>query len=186
VLFVYLKVTRYKIEEIYNLQIILENHIINNYLPNLITRINIKHLVLGLTTILLSHFTYGQTSLNVTGTYEYEGKTTIKDGDTYGYFGTIQVKKFKHNKIIMTFYICKGAPSYNSGSFVDTLDVVNNIVTYTAEDCVTTFTFSKKGIDVKEKSNDYCWGYGVYAHGKFRKKSNKQPVLNDPLTGKKL
>lgn len=126
----------------------------------------------------------GQTSFNPTGTYVYQGKTTIKNGDTYGYFGTIQIKKLTDRKIVMTFYICKGAPSYNSGSFVDTLDYKNNQAIHTYPDCVTTFSFSKAGIYVKETNS--CWGAGVVAHGYFKKKSSKQPILTDPLSGEKI
>ncbi len=86
----------------------------------------------------------------------------------------------------MTFYICKGAKSYNSGSFVDTLYYINNIAVHKDESCITTFTFSTKGINVKETSDRSCWGQGVYAHGYFRRKSSKQPVLYDPLTEQKI
>ena len=94
------------------------------------------------------HFSYGQTDIkyvNPTGTYHLVGKTKKKDGDVYGWFGTIQVKTLTANKIAMTFYICKGAPSYNSGSFVDTLYYSDNKAIYADEDtakkCVTTFVF---------------------------------------------
>jgi hypothetical protein len=129
---------------------------------------------------------FGQNSfINPRGTFEYVSKTVIKNGDTYGYFGTIQVKTISNNKIVMTFYICKGATSYNSGSFIDTLDYRNNMAIYKDEECITTFVFTNKGIDVKETSKGDCWGANVYAHGHFRKKSSKQPILVDPLSGEK-
>ena len=132
------------------------------------------------------HVATGQAFYNPTGTYSYQGKTTEKDGEIYGYFGTIQVKTLTNTKIVMTFYICRGAPGYNSGSFVDTLDYKNNQVIHTYKDCVTAFSFSKTGIIVKEISNRSCWGAGVVAHGHFKKKSSKQPILSDPLTGEKI
>jgi hypothetical protein len=129
---------------------------------------------------------FGQLILNPTGTYSYQGKTTKKDGDTYGYFGTIQVKKLTASKIVMTFYICEGAPGYNSGSFVDTLHFKNRKAIYIENDCVTTFSFTETGIDVKETSHGSCWGFGVVAHGHFKRKSSKQPILTETLTGKKI
>jgi len=145
----------------------------------------IKIVIAFVLTITLNVAT-GQTLFNPTGTYVYQGKTTEKDGETYGYFGTIQVKKLTDTKIVMTFYICKGAPSYNSGSFVDTLDYKNNQAIHTDEECITIFSFSKTGIDVKETSERSCWGAGVVAHGHFRKKSSKRPILTEPLTGEKI
>jgi hypothetical protein len=143
------------------------------------------------------HFSFGQSNMkyvNPTGTYHLVSKTKKKDGDVYGWFGTIQVKTLTENKIAMTFYICKGAPGYNSGSFVDTLLYQDNKAVYADEDtvnkkCVTTFVFSTKGVAVSENANyDFgtCWGHGVAAFGHFRKKSSKVPVLTEPLTGEKL
>lgn len=144
-----------------------------------------KIVIASLLTLTLSVVS-GQTLLNPTGTYVYQGKTTVKDGDTYGYFGTIQVKKITNSKIVMTFYICMGAPGYNSGSFVDTLDYKNNQAIYSYKGCVTTFSFSKTRIGVKDIGNGSCWGFGVVADGHFIKKSSKRPILTEPLTGKKI
>src|SRR5688572_16510806 len=62
-------------------------------------------------------------SLELSGTYKYVGKTYKKGEDIYGYFGSVKIKQISTEKIAISFYICKGAPSYNSGSFVDTLIV---------------------------------------------------------------
>jgi hypothetical protein len=67
-----------------------------------------------------------------TGTYHLDSKTENKDGEVYGYTGVIQVKRLVENRIVMTFGVCKGAPSYNSGSFVDTLHYANNRAVFTA------------------------------------------------------
>ena len=150
--------------------------------------INIKlFIVFAVVMTLCYTLSFGQNNfINPRGTFENLGKTVVKNDDTYGYFGTIQVKTLSKNKIVMTFYIYKGAKSYNSGSFIDTLDYSNNIADHKDEDCITTFTFTTKGINVKETSNNSCWGQGVYAHGHFRRKSSKQPVLVDPLSGQKI
>jgi hypothetical protein len=131
----------------------------------------------------------GQTFVDPTGTYEMDNKTTIKNDDTYGYFGEICVKLIGKNKIAMSFYICKGAPSYNSGSFVDTLDYGNNIAVYKDKyspenECCVEFTFSKTRIKLIETANyehGTCWGAGVVAFGSFKKISSKVPVIKNPL-----
>ena len=132
---------------------------------------------------------FGQkNNFSPTGTYVLQSKTYKKNGDTYGYFGAIQVKAITQHKVAMTFYICKGAPSYNSGSFVDTLDYSQRTVVYKNDHCTstTTFVFTTKGVDAKESEGSNCWGGGVYANGHFRKKSSKVPALTHPLTGEKL
>jgi hypothetical protein len=63
-----------------------------------------------------------------TGTYKFNGIYKKKDDDVYGYSGEIQVKKINSEKIIMSFEVNKGAPSYNSGSFIDTLIYKENRV----------------------------------------------------------
>lgn len=94
----------------------------------------------------------------------------------------------------MTFGVSKGAPSYNSGSFVDTLDYQNNKAIYTDPEldttCKITFEFSTKGVVVKEETADFnsgCgFGHAVVADGFYQKISSKIPVLEDFLTGKKI
>lgn len=144
---------------------------------------------------MLASSLFGQTSLNPTGTYTYKGKTLKYEETVYGpYTGTIQVKQIAKDKIVMTFYICKGAPSYNLGSFVDTLQFLNNTAIYTDQEsdstCSVTFNFDKKGVTVKEATADDNFGCGfghaVVAHGRFKKKSSKQPVLRHPLTDEVL
>lgn len=56
-----------------------------------------------------------------TGIYKLNNAIKKKDGEIYGYFGQIQVKKLNSEQIVMKFEVNKGAPSYNSGSFFDTL-----------------------------------------------------------------
>ena len=136
---------------------------------------------------------FGQTTFDPTGTYVYKGRTIKKKGDTYGYLGTIQVQKVARTKIAMTFDICKGAPSYNSGGFFDTLFYINNVSIFTTEidsSCKITFNFDKKGIVVKEETADYNWGCGfghaVIADGYFRKISSKPPKLTMPGSGEEI
>ena len=134
---------------------------------------------------------FGQTTIeskNVdpTGTYKLESKTSKKNGEIYGYFGQIQIRKLNEEKIILAFEFCIGAPSYNSGSFIDTLDFKVNKSLYKPgaqvdASCEITFDFTNKGISVDEKADDYnfgCgFGHGVIAYGFFKKISSKEPII---------
>ena len=156
--------------------------------------INMKSFVLVILCLLTTAL-FGQTKLNPTGTYNYRGKKKVLDGTVFGpYEGEIQVQQITPNEIVMTFFICKGAPSFNSGSFVDTLQLVNNTAIYTEKEldstCKITFRFDKKGVMVKEETADYnagCgFGHAVVANGRFKKISSKSPVLVEPLSGEAI
>ncbi|WP_157503327.1 hypothetical protein [Mangrovimonas xylaniphaga] len=132
-------------------------------------------------------------NLNPTGTYELNIKQDLDDQEIYGNFGRIQIEKLPQNKIVMTFMVNKGAPSYNSGSFIDTLDYSNNRTIYKTDldlSCEITFDFSNKGVKVFEKADDYnsgCgFGHGVFVNDFFEKISSEKPELRDPLTNKKI
>lgn len=150
-----------------------------------------------ITTLLvaLTSVSFGQTGLDPTGTYEYEGKTAKVDGQIFGpYTGVIQVKRIANRKIVMTFFVCKGKPSYNSGGFVDTLIFSNNTTIYIDSEsdpsCKITFKFDKKGVTVKEETADFnagCgFGHAVVADGRNKKTSSKVPKLIDALTGEEI
>jgi hypothetical protein len=152
----------------------------------------ILYILLGL---FLTTKVYCQSNyIDPTGTYELDSKTEKNGEDIFGYFGKIQVKKVKQDKIVMTFSICKGAPSYNSGSFVDTLDYNKNTVIYKTPDldpsCQIKFDFTDKGIVVKESTDDFnsgCgFGHAVVADGFFKKISSSVPLLKDPLTDEEI
>ena len=125
--------------------------------------------------ILLGTIAKGQTfyPANPSGYYSLDTKTTVKDGDTYGYFGNIKVKQVDSNRIFVDFYVCKGAPSYNSGSFQDTLLYKNGIAVHTTTEdatCIITFNFNTSGgVTLEEKTKDLnngCgFGHAVVANG---------------------
>jgi len=129
--------------------------------------------------------------IDPTGTYRLAIKTTKKNREAYGYSGQIQVRKINFEKILMTFEVNKGAPSYNSGSFVDTLAYIDNKVIFVDLEqdstCKILFEFEKKGIKVKQEAADFNAGCGfgqaVIADGYYKKISNKIPILREPLTG---
>ena len=144
--------------------------------------------------ILLTSFIVQTNYIEPTGTYQLDSKSEKRNGDIYGYSGQIQVKKLSSDKIAMTFEVNKGAPSYNSGSFVDTLIYKDNKAIYidveSDSTCKITFDFGKKGVNVKEETADYnsgCgFGHAVVADGFYKRTSNKTPILTEPLTGEKL
>ena len=123
--------------------------------------------------------------INPTGSYKLDRKTTVKDGDTYGYFGDIDIKLLDSSRIAISFFVCKGAPSYNMGTFVDTLTYRNNVAIHTTPEDDTTcrikFTVTKKGITVEQYQanlNFGCaFGHAVFANGFYKKTSSKVPVI---------
>lgn len=153
-----------------------------------------QEILIPILMLLLTGFTYKRNDIDPTGTYKLNSKAKMRSGDIFGYFGQIQVKKLSEGKIVMTFEVNKGAPSYNSGSFVDTLTYQNNKAIFTNSEldasCKIIFDFSKKGVLVKEQTADFnsgCgFGHAVVADGFYRKISNKVPVLTRPLTGENL
>ena len=125
--------------------------------------------------------------VNPTGLYSLDNKTTIKNDETYGYFGNIGVKAISKSKVVVRLFICKGAPSYNSGSFTDTLEIKNNKAIYRNAEfdssCKIIFSFYRQGIKVEEFTDNYnsgCgFGHAVVADGFFKKKSSKIPTAKE-------
>lgn len=144
--------------------------------------------------ILFAGCTASKVIFDPTGTYSFGTRLVGEIDSGIGYTGMIQVIKIDDNEIAMTFEVNKGAPSYNSGSFVDTLAYVDNksIFTIPAFDpsCRITFEFDKKGVDVNEEADNFnsaCgFGNAVVAKGYFKKISKEKPVLKAPLTGETL
>jgi len=125
--------------------------------------------------------------IDPTGSYKLNNKTVTKNGETYGYFGHVEVKLLQYSKIAINLYVCKGATSYNSGGFLDTLNYQNNTATYTTTEydstCRIILTFKKTGITIEQNQanlNNGCgFGHGVFADGYYRKISSKVPVITD-------
>lgn len=124
---------------------------------------------------------------NPSGSYKLLSKTKKIKGEIFGYIGQVDVKKFNEKKIIISFLISKGAPSYNLGSFIDTLDYLENKSIYMPEfigypDCKIYFNFSKKGITVRQEGSFCGFGMGITADGYFKKVSSKEPEIEDLLS----
>ena len=119
----------------------------------------------------------GSVFINPAGYYSLDSKTTLKDGDTYGYFGTLKIKQVDSAHIVVDLYVCKGAPGYNSGTLQDTLLYKNGIAMHTTTEdntCVITFNFNTAdGVEVEEKTKDTAtgcgFGQGVKASGFYKR-----------------
>ena len=136
--------------------------------------------------------TFGQTKnfVNPTGSYTFSGKTKRNKNNVYGYFGHTHVLLLDSSHILINFFICKGAPSYNSGSFIDTLEYTNNTAIYRGDrvsdsTCKLTLDFSNKGIGVQLFSENPNWacgfGHAVDAYGFFKRIRGKIPSRNEIL-----
>lgn len=118
----------------------------------------------------------GESYLDPTVTYNFDRPAIEKEGEIYGYFGNIRVKNLCKDQIAMTFMINKGALSYNSGSFIDTLMYRESQPIYTDTEmdpsCKITFNFDSNGVTVKEETDDFnfgCgFGYAVAADGFYK------------------
>lgn len=122
-------------------------------------------------------------SIDPTGTYKLVSVTEVRNGETYGRFGEIRVKKLKDDKIVLTLNVCRGAPSYNVGLIHDTLKMENNHSVLKCEMSQIDqkgelhFYFKKDGIEVKEKHlkyDEFCaFGHAVHADGFYKLRSRK-------------
>jgi uncharacterized protein YecT (DUF1311 family) len=147
----------------------------------------VKQRVIELINASSTNYSADKYEVNPTGLYSLDNKTVIKNDDTYGYFGDIAVKTISKNKVVVRLFICKGAPSYSSGTLSDTLEIKNNKAIYRNAEfdssCKIIFSFFRQGIKVEEFTNNYnsgCgFGHAIVANGFFKKKSNKIPTLKE-------
>lgn len=142
---------------------------------------------LFITLIFLSHVLLNAQTIyvNPEGSYSLVSKNRKVKGETYGRFGTINVKRISDNQIYFELDINSGAASYNNGFAGGTWEYNNNQVVYSTEfdaTCFITMTFSKKGITVVQKADDInmaCgFGHAVYADG-FYKRTSLNPVFSE-------
>ncbi|MFD2247843.1 hypothetical protein [Pontibacter ruber] len=138
--------------------------------------------------LLVGIIAYGQDKyLDPTGSYILRGKK-LKEGEK-GSYGELHVKLISKDRLAISFYYDKGYPSYNSGSFVDTLEYNYNRAVYIyneafdPSDCKLTFTFEKKAVVIKHEASNYNYscgfGTGVIANTVMKKSSSKVPVIKD-------
>jgi uncharacterized protein YecT (DUF1311 family) len=123
--------------------------------------------------------------VSLTGFYDLDSKTENKNDDVFGYMGQILVKAIDNDKIVINLNINRGAPSYNMGILVDTIEVKNNQAIYETKEksdgpCKLIFTFYRRGLKIDHIAEDYnfsCgFGHAVIANGFYKRKSNKTPT----------
>jgi hypothetical protein len=122
--------------------------------------------------------------IDPTGTYVLMG--TIKKNRITGHSGEIRVQLLDRERIALCFYINKGYPGYESGSFIDTLAYVDSSSRYsptTDSNCAILFYFHHKTVEIMELYADPLSGCGfpngVLIAAIFDKTSADRPVIQD-------
>ena len=129
--------------------------------------------------------------IDPTGTYVLMG--TIKKNRITGHSGEIRVQLLDgqrdSQRIALCFYINKGYPDYESGSFIDTLAYVDSSSRYspTADpSCAILFNFHHHAVEIAELYADPLSGCGfpkgVLISAVFDKTSADRPIIQDLST----
>jgi hypothetical protein len=122
--------------------------------------------------------------IDPTGTYILMG--TIKKNRITGHSGEIRVQLLDSHRIALCFYINKGYPGYESGSFMDTLPYDGSTTRYTPgkdSSCTILFYFRRKKVEIAETYSNPgagCgFGNGVLISTVFQKTSPDKPIIQD-------
>ncbi|HMH20932.1 MAG TPA: hypothetical protein VK563_04110 [Puia sp.] len=123
--------------------------------------------------------------IDPTGTYILKGQT--EKNKTIGHSGEIRVKLLDKDRVAICFYINKGYPGYESGSFMDTLTYnEDNEVVYAPradQSCSFLFYFSAyaaETMQVYDNPGAGCgFAPGVMASARFSKYSSEPPIIQD-------
>lgn len=122
-----------------------------------------------------------------TGTYILRGDVTRNKVTSHS--GEIRVKLIDSDRIAICFYINKGYPGYESGSFIDTIVYENgNARYYPGKDssCVILFYFHQRKVEIQEcyTQPNICCGFahGVLTSAVFKKSSDARPIIQDLST----
>ena len=122
--------------------------------------------------------------INPTGTYILKGE--VKNSTIIGHYGEIRVSLLDSSTIALCFYVNKGYPGYESGSFVDTLHYEENRAIYhpaADSSCVIYFAFNVRSVAISKALTDPHSGCGFYpgvvVPAVFDKTSSEIPVIQD-------
>jgi hypothetical protein len=124
-----------------------------------------------------------QTFIDPTGTYTLKGE--VRDNKVVSHSGEIRVKLLRPELLTLCFFIDKGYPGYESGSFLDTLQYEGNEAVYTTRDssCMLRFYFKPTGVELvhifSQNARDCGFAPGVLTGAFFRKTSSGVPVIQD-------
>lgn len=122
--------------------------------------------------------------IDPTGTYVLMG--TVKKNRITGHSGEIRVLLLDSERIALCFYLTKGYPGYESGSFMDTLPYDGSYTHYTLKKdttCTILFYFYRNKVEIMPTYSDpYSGGgfaNGVLISAVFEKSSADKPVIQD-------
>lgn len=122
--------------------------------------------------------------IDPTGTYTLMG--TVKKNQVISHSGEIRVRLLDSGKLAICFYMNKGYPGYQSGSFIDTLPYIENAARYTSPadtNCTIVFQFTLRAVEIMALYNTpQCtcgFGAGVITAAVFDKSSGDKPVIQD-------
>ncbi|HEY4063170.1 MAG TPA: hypothetical protein VGM30_14790 [Puia sp.] len=122
--------------------------------------------------------------IDPTGTYVLTG--FVKKNRITGHSGELRVRLLDRRTVAVCFYINKGYPGYESGAFADTLDYVDNKISWSPSkdsSCLIVFFFAEHLVEVREIYSDPhsgCgFGQGVVVPAIFNKSSSDIPVIQD-------
>jgi hypothetical protein len=122
--------------------------------------------------------------IDPTGTYTLVGK--VKKNLVVSHSGEIRVRLLDSGKLAICFYMNKGYPGYQSGSFIDTLPYIENAARYTPPtdtNCTIVFQFTLRAVETMALYNaPQCncgLGAGVITAAIFDKSSGDKPIIQD-------
>lgn len=124
-----------------------------------------------------------KTFIDPTGTYILKGD--VRDNKVISHSGEIRVKLLKPELLTICFFIDKGYPGYESGTFLDTLQYLDNEAVYTSGDsaCMLRFQFKFNGVELIHifslNAGDCGFAPGVLTGAFFKKASSGVPVIQD-------
>lgn len=122
--------------------------------------------------------------INPTGTYTLTGR--IKRNKMMGHSGELRVELLDSSRVAVSFYMNKGYPNYESGSFIDTLKYNEDMARYTPScdsSCTMIFWFTDKTMELRglysNPTSSCGFASGVMKAAIFQKTSSDKPIIQD-------
>lgn len=129
-------------------------------------------------------FTGSPEFINPTGTYLLKGES--KNSQIVGHYGELRVRLLDSTRIALAFYLNRGYPGYESGSFIDTLSYEDNRAEYRPaadSSCSVYFSFDDHQVEISQSVSDLNSGCGfrpgVIVPVLVPKTSAEVPVIQD-------
>jgi hypothetical protein len=122
--------------------------------------------------------------IDPTGTYILTG--TVRNNQVTSHSGELRVRLLNRHSAAVCFYINKGYPGYESGSFVDTLSYEDNRLVWTPvtdTTCSVLFDFLPAAVEIMRVVSDLTCGCGfgpdVFTPATFYRSSRDIPIIQD-------